>query len=101
MLAAKSESSLDAILQACAASLSRMRRRIEAHTIIPLIEGVSRFWYHLDPRVYFQGRRIKAVTQGNRDRKSSSFAILALYLNGPLPDFTANVIAAIDASPPE
>ena len=95
----KSESSLEAILKACAVSLSRVRRRIEAHTIIPLIEGVMRIWYHLDPRVYFQGRRIKAVTQGNLDRKSSNFAILALYMNGPLPDFTANVIAAIDASP--
>jgi hypothetical protein len=71
----------------------------ESWTIIPLTELVMRAWYRLDPRLYIERFRIKAVTQGELDRKSNQYAILALYSSQPLPNFTANIIAALEASP--
>jgi hypothetical protein len=72
---------------------------LESWTIVPLAELVMRLWYRLDPRLYVERLRIKAVTQGELDRKSSQYAILALYMSQPLPNFTANILAALEASP--
>lgn len=79
--------------------LSQIRRWVEARTIIPIIEGVMRIWYHLDPRVYFESLRVKRVSEGNADRKSNKYAIITLYMTGSLPRFTTNILEAIERSP--
>lgn len=79
-------------------ALEGVRRWIEARTLIPLIEGLVRGWYHLDPRVYFETARIKAVTEGNLGRKSNAYVIFVLYARSPLPAFTRNLLDAIDRS---
>jgi Rhamnan synthesis protein F len=73
-------------------------RRFELKTIIPIVEGILRVWYRLDPRLYSERLRIRSITEGNVAKKSDRYAILALYAMGTLPKFTANVIDAIDRS---
>lgn len=75
------------------------RRWLEARTLIPLIEAVVRGWYHLDPRVYSERARLRAITQGNRDSKGNRYAVFVLYARSPLPAFTRHLIDAIDRSP--
>lgn len=79
--------------------LYRLRRTLETWFIIIPIEGLMRVWLHLDARVYFEGLRVRRVTDGNIGLKSNRYVILALYANAPLPAFTTNVIDAIEKSP--
>src|ERR1700742_3703680 len=90
--------SVHRFLKAMSETLSGWRRWFEARTIIPLIEGVVRLWYHLDLRVYSASARIKAATEGNLDQKSNRYAIFVLYSRAPLPTYTQNLIDAIDRS---
>jgi Rhamnan synthesis protein F len=82
-----------------AETIKYYRLWIELWTVIPLVEGLIRLWYHLDPRVYAQALRIRTITEGNADKKSNRYVILALYTPEPLPAFTQNIINAIERSP--
>jgi len=75
------------------------RNHIEHRTIIPLIEGLFRIWYHLDPRIYSSRLRIRAVTQGHAPQKGNKFVLFVLYTRAGIPQFTQNVIDAIERSP--
>lgn len=85
-------------LEGVGETLEGFRRWLEARTVIPLIESMVRGWYHLDPRVYSERARLRAVTQGNRDSKGNRYAVFVLYARSPLPAFTRNLIDAIDRS---
>lgn len=74
-------------------------RWVEHKTLIPLIEGLMRIWFRLDPRVYSLRLRIKAVTKGNVAKKSDRYVVFVVYTKGPLPSFTLNLIEAIQRSP--
>lgn len=91
--------SFQRFIAAVSETLSAWRRWLEARTIIPLIEGFVRLWYHLDPRVYSAAARIKGVTEGRVDRKSNRYVVFVHYGRAPLPTFTLNLIDAIDRSP--
>jgi len=71
---------------------------VEYRIIIPIIEGLVRLVLHFDPRVYSERLRIRNVTEGNADLKSSRFVIFVLYSKAGLPAFTANLIEAIGRS---
>src|SRR5262249_13967014 len=73
-------------------ALVRLRYWLAAWTIIPVVEGLMRIWFHLDPRVYFERLRIKKVSEGYQDQKSNKFVIFALYMKGPLPAFTSSIL---------
>ena len=91
--------SIQAIFGAVLEALYRWRYKIESWTIIPLVEGLMRIWYHLDPRVYVQALRIKRISDGNQDLKSNKYVIFLIFSTAPLPAFTTNALAAIERSP--
>lgn len=78
--------------------LRDLRLSLEHKTIIPLVEGVMRLWFHFDPRVYSERMRIRSISEGNIDLKSNRFAIFVLYSKASLPAFTLNAIDAIERS---
>lgn len=80
-------------------ALHGWRYWIESWTIIPLVEGLLRIWYHLDPRVYLEDLRIRRLSEGNQGLKSNKYVIFVLFSAAPLPAFTANALAAIERSP--
>jgi hypothetical protein len=59
-------------------------------------EAVQRTLLRLDPRLYSQRRRIRAVTEGLARKPSDKAAIFVVYAQGRLPDFTMNFIAALN-----
>ena len=79
-------------------SFKDFRWGVEFVTIIPLVEGFVRLWFHLDPRVYSERLRIRSVTEGDVEKKSNRYVVLALYEKVALPTFTMNLINAIDRS---
>jgi hypothetical protein len=91
--------SLQAAFEAIFDALGGWRYKIESWTIIPLVEGLMRIWYHLDPRVYVQGLRIKRVSDGNHGLKSNKYVVFLIFSTAPLPAFTTNALAAIERSP--
>lgn len=79
-------------------SFAESCRIVEYYTIIPFIEGLVRFWYHLNPRVYSQRLRIRNISEGYAEKKSNKYVILALYEKVTLPAFTMNLIDAVERS---
>jgi Rhamnan synthesis protein F len=79
-------------------SFKDFRWGVESVTIIPLVEGLVRLWFHLDPRVYSERLRIRSITEGDVEKKSNRYVVLALYEKVALPTFTMNLINAIDRS---
>ncbi|HWL03726.1 MAG TPA: rhamnan synthesis F family protein [Xanthobacteraceae bacterium] len=76
----------------------KIRNRLELLTVVPVVEFVSRVWYHLDPRVYSEQRRIGAVTQGEAPLKGKGFVLFLLASRPPLPAFTQDALEAIARS---
>lgn len=72
---------------------------IESKTLIPVVEGLARLWFHLDPRLYSRRLRMRRFTEGQVDRKSKKYVVFALYAKTTLPTFTTNLIDAVGRSP--
>jgi hypothetical protein len=90
---------LDAIVEAIGKTLFHWRQLIELWTVIPAIEGLMRLWFHLDPRVYSERLRIKRISEGALEWNSNKYVIFVLYAEAPLPNFTVNLLDAIERSP--
>lgn len=90
-----SEHDRPSVLDAIGRFLNVIRLEIEYRVIIPIIEGLMRLWFHLDPRVYVEQLRIRDVVQGNIAKKSDRFAVFVLYSKTTLPSFTTNLIDAV------
>lgn len=54
-----------------------------------------RFWYHLDPRVWRQSKRIRSIEDGRAARKSGTYVLLVLYTRHSIPAFTRTLLDAI------
>lgn len=63
--------------------------------VLPYEAGM-RLWYHLDPRVWREGWRIKTVTEGRAEQKGGTFILLVLFARHHLPAFTRTLLDAID-----
>lgn len=61
-------------------------------------EGAMRLWYHLDPRIWRESRRIKTVTEGRVGRKGQTYVLLVLFARHHLPAFTRTLLDAIARS---
>lgn len=72
---------------------------IEGKTLISVAEGMTRIWYHLDPRLYSRRMRMRRITEGQIEKKSSKYVVFVLYAKAGLPTFTANLIDAVVRSP--
>lgn len=60
------------------------------------LETVRRGVLRLDPRLYAQNRRIRAVTEGLALKPSDKFAVFVVYSRSALPDFTTTFIKALN-----
>jgi hypothetical protein len=69
--------------------------RAELLYIVYPIEGLQRFWYHLNPRVYSEKLRIKRISEGRRARNGNRFVLFVFYARDAIPAFTQTVIDAI------
>jgi hypothetical protein len=78
--------------------LYKVREAIELTFIVWPIEIVMRLWYHLDPRVYSRGMRIKAIEDGQPLKPGGRFVIFVLFARNSLPEFTKNAIDALSAT---
>lgn len=61
-------------------------------------EGAMRLWYHLDPRVWREDRRITTVEEGRMARKSGTYVLFVLYARHHIPAFTRTLLDAIARS---
>jgi len=78
--------------------LSELGTQIEIRVIIPIVEGIMRLWFHLDPRVYSEALRVRGVVEGGLARRSDRFVIFVLYAKTTLPKFTTNLIEVLSRS---
>jgi hypothetical protein len=78
--------------------LDGLRRRAELGFIIYPIEGILRAWYHLDPRVYSEHRRIRRITEGRLKQKSDRYVLFVVYAKQSIPVFIETIIQAIGRS---
>jgi hypothetical protein len=75
-----------------------MIRALQLRYIIYPIEGMMRFWYHLNPRVYSRRLRIRRISVGRRKKNSDRFLLFVLYASHEIPSFTDNILAALERS---
>jgi hypothetical protein len=59
------------------------------------IEGIKRFVYGLNPRVYFECLRIRRVVAGRDAKPTRKYVILVLYCPSALPEFTKVLVESI------
>lgn len=63
------------------------------------IELARRTLRRCDPRIYFEGARVKQITEGRACEPTGKFVVFVLYARSDLPSFTANFVAALNNSP--
>lgn len=66
------------------------------HALVLVFEGITRLALRLDPRLYNEAARVEKIEEGARVHGSDKCAVLVLYCEEPLPDFTTSVIDALN-----
>src|SRR5581483_3500559 len=89
---------MDEFLQALDAIRIEYRNRWEHRFLIPVVEGIMRLWFHLDPRLYSEKRRLRSVENGAQAKKSNCYVLFVLYAQPPLAAFTQTLIDAVGRS---
>lgn len=87
------------VVNAIGRQISAFGYWLESKTLILVVEGLTRLWFHLDPRLYSRRLRMRRFTEGQVDKKSKKYLVFALYAKTALPAFTTNLIDAVGCSP--
>jgi hypothetical protein len=95
---AAEEATSSLLIEAIGARFAHLANRVELRLIVQPIEMIRRAWYHLDPRVYSERLRVRAVTEGHVLRKSNRYLLFLLFTKLEIPPFTHTVLEAIRRS---
>ena len=71
---------------------------LELLFIVYPIEALRRLWYHLDPRLYSEKRRIRRIGEGQVAKKGDRFVLFIFYARSSIPPFIQTLIDAIERS---
>lgn len=66
------------------------------HALVLILEGMTRLLLRLDPRVYDETARVEGIEEGARSHGSNKCAVLVLFCDEPLPDFTTSAVDAFN-----
>jgi len=84
-----------AIAQTVVGFIRGLKGRLELWSLIYPIEGLTRLWHHLNPRVYSERLRIRQISEGQIERRGNRFVLFVFYGRETIPAFTQTVIDAI------
>ncbi len=75
-----------------------LRYGVESLFIVQPVEALTRFWCHLDPRVYSEPLRIKRISEGRIARKGNRHVLLVVYDKESIPAFIRTLMDAVGRS---